>query len=390
MKRSLVAFASAVALMSCFAPAVQAIPAFARKYQVSCSTCHAPFPRLKPFGEDFAAAGFKMPDPSQEPPRATIETGDSMLRLNRDLPLAVRLDGFVQATEDSPATTDLGTPWVAKILSGGPIAHSFSYYLYAIFEEGGFKGLEDAFVSWHNPFGAPVDLTLGQFQVSDALFKRELRLERFDYEIYKARIGEVRANLTYDRGLVVGFTLPGDLDSVFQIVNGNGIGEAEEWGGFDNDDHKNLSLRFSRQFGKTARLGLFGYWGKEDGVNGGTNELTYFGPDLVLDLGPQWQVNAQYLERRDDNPFFAASPRAEVKTRGGFGELHFLPKGADGPWALTALYSRVDSDDDAADAEKVSLTLNRLLARNVRLAAEVGKDVERDQAVFSVGLITAF
>jgi hypothetical protein len=25
-----------------------AIPAFARKYQFSCSTCHAPFPRLKP------------------------------------------------------------------------------------------------------------------------------------------------------------------------------------------------------------------------------------------------------------------------------------------------------------------------------------------------------
>ena len=34
-----------------------AIPAFARRYKISCSTCHAPFPKLKEYGEDFAGAG---------------------------------------------------------------------------------------------------------------------------------------------------------------------------------------------------------------------------------------------------------------------------------------------------------------------------------------------
>ena len=60
------------------APA-EAIPAFARKYQFSCSTCHAPVPRLKPFGEAFAARGFRLEDPSQEPPRATYDVGDPTL-----------------------------------------------------------------------------------------------------------------------------------------------------------------------------------------------------------------------------------------------------------------------------------------------------------------------
>ena len=49
-----------------------AIPAFARAHKLSCTTCHAPFPRLKPFGEDFAANGFALPDgtpiPDQEAP----------------------------------------------------------------------------------------------------------------------------------------------------------------------------------------------------------------------------------------------------------------------------------------------------------------------------------
>jgi len=39
-----------------------AIPAFARKYNMSCATCHAPIPRLKPYGDEFAGHGFKLPD----------------------------------------------------------------------------------------------------------------------------------------------------------------------------------------------------------------------------------------------------------------------------------------------------------------------------------------
>ena len=36
-----------------------AIPAFARKYQISCQVCHSPaMPRLKAFGDDFAGNGF--------------------------------------------------------------------------------------------------------------------------------------------------------------------------------------------------------------------------------------------------------------------------------------------------------------------------------------------
>jgi len=61
-----------------------AIPAFARKYQLSCSTCHAPFPRLKPYGEEFAGRGFRMEDASKEPARATWDVGDPMLKLMRE------------------------------------------------------------------------------------------------------------------------------------------------------------------------------------------------------------------------------------------------------------------------------------------------------------------
>lgn len=38
-----------------------AIPAFARKYDVTCNVCHAPVPRLNPYGERFLENGYQLP-----------------------------------------------------------------------------------------------------------------------------------------------------------------------------------------------------------------------------------------------------------------------------------------------------------------------------------------
>ena len=37
-----------------------AIPAFARRYRVSCMLCHNPVPVLNDFGDRFAADGFRL------------------------------------------------------------------------------------------------------------------------------------------------------------------------------------------------------------------------------------------------------------------------------------------------------------------------------------------
>jgi hypothetical protein len=42
-------------------PQANGIPAFARKYQTSCTTCHDNFPHLNDFGKAFKDAGFKFP-----------------------------------------------------------------------------------------------------------------------------------------------------------------------------------------------------------------------------------------------------------------------------------------------------------------------------------------
>src|SRR5512141_3165979 len=47
-------------------PTASAIPAFARKYQTSCQTCHIGFPKLNAFGEAFRLNGYRMPQETEE------------------------------------------------------------------------------------------------------------------------------------------------------------------------------------------------------------------------------------------------------------------------------------------------------------------------------------
>ena len=90
-----------------------AIPAFARKYRVSCSLCHSTIPRLTPFGEQFAANGFEMA--VRELARDTIDTGDPMLRLLQRIDIAVRMDLFATASTPMRSKTRSSASLVAPM-----------------------------------------------------------------------------------------------------------------------------------------------------------------------------------------------------------------------------------------------------------------------------------
>lgn len=49
-----------------FSASAEAIPAFARRYETSCTTCHLVYPKLTPFGEAFRRNGFRFPQNGDE------------------------------------------------------------------------------------------------------------------------------------------------------------------------------------------------------------------------------------------------------------------------------------------------------------------------------------
>ncbi|NOY60770.1 MAG: hypothetical protein GXO75_17825 [Calditrichaeota bacterium] len=270
----------------------QAIPAFARRYKISCTTCHAPFPRLKPYGDEFAGNGFILKE--DEKSRDYVSAGDDMLWLNRTFPLAVRFDAFGVYEPKSEVKTDLQSPWGLKLLSGGTLAKGIGYYFYFYMSERGeISGIEDAYIHFDNVFGTNLDIMVGQFQTSDPIWKRELRLTFEDYMILKQRFGPSRTNLTYDRGVTLTYNIKKTgTDFVAMIVDGNGKGEAGKDKKFDDNSAKNYGLRIKQSLGKLLSIGGFFYKGKERILHQGwdyfyyNDEITYWGPDINLSLGP--------------------------------------------------------------------------------------------------------
>ena len=368
-----------------------AIPAFARRYRISCTTCHAPFPKLKAYGDEFAGNGFVIPEDEKE--RDYVSAGDNLLWLNRDFPVAVRFDAFGVYEDDGEADNDLRTPWGVKILSGGTVYKNIGYYFYFYFSERGeVAGVEDAYVHFNDVFGSTLDVMVGQFQTSDPLMKRELRMTYEDYEIYKTRVGEARANLAYDRGVMLPFSIDrSKTDVVFMVVNGNGLEEAGDDRKFDEDKYKNFGFRVSQAIGERLSLGGFAYYGKEEQCHA-SDELFYLGPDANLALGPV-EFTGQYLYRKDTNPEFERTgPYSdwEVETNGMIAELVYSPQLDRSRYYFTLLYNMIDSDMDDLDYQTASLSGTYLLARNLRLAAEYTRDIEAENNRVVVGFTTAF
>ncbi len=378
--------------------AAEAIPAFARQYKISCTTCHEPFPRLKEFGEEFAANGFTIPE--QEKDRDFVSAGDDLLRLNRDFPLAVRFDAFSLFESDSPVGSDLQSPWGLKLLSGGNLSRNVGYYFYFFMDERGeVAGVEDAYVHFNNIGGRPFDIMVGQFQTSDPLMKRELRLTYEDYHIYKTKVGDSHTDLTYDRGVMMTYDIEKTGTGLVALVcNGNGKPEAyQENGGakkYDTDKYKNFAFRVAQDLGGNLGAGYYFYYGKEAGLETGgdgtfrDNEIVYHGPDLVLGNGV-FDLTLQYLFRSDTNPSFVAAPR-DVDTEGVVAELVISPRKDRSRYHFTLLYNQVDSDWNQHDYETMTVGATYLVSRNLRLTAEFTSDIQEETQRGVLGLVSAF
>lgn len=375
-----------------------AIPAFARQYKISCTTCHDPFPRLKPYGEEFAGNGFILKEDLN--PRDFITAGDPILFLNRTFPIAVRFDAFGVYEQDADVETDLETPWGVKLLSGGPLYRNIGYYFYFyLSERGEVAGIEDAYIHFDNIFKTNLDVMVGQFQTSDPLMKRELRLTFEDYVFYTTRIGESSVNLTYDRGIMLAYGIDKSrTDMVALVGNGNGKGPAnEETGKFDKDKYKNFALRLKQDVMNIAGLGVYFYYGREKlGYQIFTeagpltqsydNVTTYIGPDLNFNIG-KFAFTGSYLIRNDTEPIHNVK---DINSSGLVAEVIFAPQMDKSRYYITGLYNLVDSDLNEYDYESGTVSGSYLVARNLRLIGEVTRNFRQNINRAVVGLGTAF
>jgi len=179
-----------MALVATWASPAEAIPAFARKYQTSCQTCHIAYPKLNPFGETFRLLGYRMPDETEdmvkEPPVQLGAPGykrlfpdtvwPSTIPGNMPLSLDLTLTNLSRRTTEAgmaeTITNDFRFPEEVGLVAGGTLGETLSFLGEVAFETEAGGGrvevaieIEHAQLTFNGPFGwgPAFNLKVGRF-----------------------------------------------------------------------------------------------------------------------------------------------------------------------------------------------------------------------------------
>ncbi len=126
-------------------PPAWAIPAFARRYGMSCSACHDAWPHLNPAGESFMMSGYRRLNGQELKPTAEdVKLALEALTLPAIPPLAVMgqagfdFQGVKREAADGSTATRKGNSFnlnEIELLAGAPLGKHLSFFLdYELFE----------------------------------------------------------------------------------------------------------------------------------------------------------------------------------------------------------------------------------------------------------------
>ena len=334
----------------------------------------------------------------------TLQTGDDMLALPKTVPLALRVQAYVQthqAYDMDPATGnvnnksswDFQSPYLIKLLSSAPLSDHITYYFYGILAEQGGNGsafIEDAWISHDDVFGSGISMQLGQFQVSDLMFPRETRLTTQDFMAYRL------AGITYERGVIFSRDF-GPANLALGVTNSNGIDTSYSANSagyrrpetlFDNNNSKSVFGRIGTDIGP-VRTGLFGLTGKQPSggtapgisTTAGTRETNkqVLGLDFSGDDGQLYWFG-QLLWNRWDN-FLDDSPDVNRSWNGGFVGADYVYSDR---WTYSLLYNRAMAKDfhgtntiyEGIELNTLSATASYYFMRNAKGVIEANFDMQ--------------
>jgi hypothetical protein len=152
-----------------------AVPAFSRKYQTSCQTCHVIFPKLNPFGQAFRLNGYHMPKETEDQIKQTpVSLGSEAyarmwpeMVFPSDLPsyvplaLNTKFENIYSSSADDTGHqivhNDFQFPQEVNLFSAGTLGKTFSFFGELTWEENpdGSSGteIEHARIDVISPFG---------------------------------------------------------------------------------------------------------------------------------------------------------------------------------------------------------------------------------------------
>lgn len=331
-----------------------AIPAFARRYETSCTTCHIVPPKLNAFGIAFKNNGYRMPGEDEkfikQPDVPMGAPGWKKMWPKKDVwpgaiqdrvPLSGAIEFVVDVAPKDPVKVDFALPEEFELLSGGTLGSRFSFFGDLAFEfaDGATevdleRGHFNIQLLNNNP---ALNLRLGRMETGATPFSRfswrltdqdfivsdfravpggfRFRSRQQGFELWGARNGPGGGGLQYSVGLVNGSGSSNDDNSQKDVYASasykfRGFGVAGPTKPLDTLKSVENYMDNSIEVGVFAHNGRTGATPLEEvrfyrtgfKVNAYVNRLNIFGAyvrgrDLVLATGPpRLKSNAWFVE----------------------------------------------------------------------------------------------
>lgn len=413
--------------MSVRVEAAHAIPAFARRYRTTCSSCHTAAPKLNAVGEAFRLHGYRLPQFDEAAARdRPLPLGDDAWRelwprgiwpgeITSTAPISLRVQADVVANSASraPAGVHFKLPHEVYLLGGASLGDGLAIFAELGVSPGESLEIAQAKIAFLDvvpklPRGA-VNLWLGRlnpylFVFADRQVDRAAVLT-FGWQSH--RVGDVRpavgdgsAPLTSPNaarlgGSVSGFEMNGVLGG--RTHYGIGIAQGASDGEEDNNRHKDLYYKIRHKWGglrldgaydaggapppggdgqsfdRSVILEHFGYVGAEPGALGVADRYQAFGAALRV-VYDRLDIGVGVVTRRDEDPWGLG---AAADMRSVFGRTEWMIW----PW----LFGSVKAEHfttSSADARRLGFVqggedrllvapgLIALVRQNVRLILE--------------------
>lgn len=243
--------------LSLLAADVFAVPAFARRYDVSCTFCHQIFPKLNRMGQRFKERGYRLENEDAFDRGAWI----------RSAPIS----GRVFLTRNVPEGRDAGSIGYLKILSAGNLGSKVSYWVDDAWlrASGATTHIEpdNAWVRFDFKASKKLYAKAGRFEL-DLPFTQTRTPHLLPYSIYGTNTGLESDSIgLYQQGIEVGGEFGAthvsaaivqgrNYQGTVDLAEGSGVGDP---GRFDG----NVFVRANRRFA-TSRFGAFSYIGRNE------------------------------------------------------------------------------------------------------------------------------
>lgn len=339
-----------------FAQSANAIPAFARRYEAPCSTCHVAWSLLNETGRDFKVNGFKF-SPDDEPENIISD----FLKLDENFPVG----GIIKLRPyDKKKSGDAKVQAVhaIELVIAGTIYDNISGFIELEAEDADdFEPAMRGYVTYHASELVNVQFSYDAININDPYdtMSGKRRLQASRNVVINQEYGGADGKIRDPRQSVSVYGRP--HEKVFYSIGISGMAKDAE-----GVNARNIHARLAGDIFPGVMIGAFGIFGEcPDTACTVDREFTRFGVDSQVEWN-DFVFKGAYLQASDDQNDLSSHDNMAWYVEADY---IYQPEGRP-LWVPGVRFGQYEKADGVDSFTEMTLILGYYLTQNVRLFAE--------------------